>query len=151
LTPIEDADIEITAHEMPAWDLSLAYAIKQPDPGKTKIKEEYFELADGRVVRKRLTGMVFIFGEGENVAVGPCLENINQVVNFVNSRYIEWMLCKGCILGHAAGVILNGNKLAVAGFSGAGKSTLVLHLMNEGGTFVSNDRLMIENNNGDLL
>lgn len=146
LTSRQEADISISAHEAPAQTLGATYIVKPPDPGKTKIKEEYVELADGRIVRKRLTGMVFIFGQGENVAVGPCFDNINQVVNFINNRHIEWMLCKGSILGHAAGVILNGKGLAMAGFSGAGKSTLALHLMNQGGVFVSNDRLMIEKN-----
>jgi HprK-related kinase B len=144
LTSGRDADITVTVHEAPAPAMAFRYTVKPPDPGKTKIKEEYVEFTDGRIVRKRLTGMVFIFGEGDNVAVGPCFENINQVINFINNRYIEWMLCKGCLLGHAAGVILGGKGLAMAGFSGAGKSTLALHLMNEGGTFVSNDRLMIE-------
>jgi HprK-related kinase B len=147
----QDAEIFITAHETTPTELPVAYTVKQPDPGKTKIKEEYVELADGRIVRKRLTGMVFIFGEGENVAVGPCLKNINQVVNFINNRHIEWMLCRGGILGHAAGVILNGKGLAMAGFSGAGKSTLALHLMNQGGVFVSNDRLMIEKDGSELM
>jgi HprK-related kinase B len=143
LTPAQDTDISVIALETPMQNLPISYTVKPPDPGKRKIKEEYIELSDGRIVRKRLTGMVFIFGEGENIAVGPCLDNINQVVNFINNRHIEWMLCRGCLLGHAAAVMVNGKGLAMAGFSGAGKSTLALHLMNEGGIFVSNDRLII--------
>ena len=68
--------------------------MKTPDPGKTKIKEEYVDLDDGRIVRKRLTGMLFVFGGGQNVAVGPCGANLNQVINFINNRYIEWLLCR---------------------------------------------------------
>jgi HprK-related kinase B len=86
LTSTQDTDISISAHEAPAKELSVTDTIKQPDPGKFKIKEEYVELADGRVVRKRLTGMVFVFGNGENVAVGSCLDNLNQVVNFINNQ-----------------------------------------------------------------
>jgi HprK-related kinase B len=145
------AEILVSVHESPAYQLPVAYTVKTPDPGKTKIKEEFFELDDGRIVRKRLTGMLFVFGDGENVAVGPCRDNLNQVVNFINNRYIEWILCRGCLLGHAAGVILNGRGLALAGFSGAGKSTLALHLMNEGATFISNDRLMIEKSKNGLV
>jgi len=101
-------------------------------------------------VRKRITGMHFIFGEGENVAVGPCLENSNQVINFINNRFIEWKLNQGGLLGHAAGVVHNGRGLSLAGFSGAGKSTLALHLMSKGTTFISNDRVMIEENGSGL-
>lgn len=153
----ENPEICITAHEVRdfvAEDRNgpLAYTVKPPDPGKTKIKEEFKELPDGRMVHKRLTGMLFVFGKGEHLAVGPCLNNTNQVVNFINNRYIEWKLCQGCLLGHAAGVAFNGNGLSIAGFSGAGKSTLALHIMNLGATFISNDRLMVEpDNNGGLL
>ncbi len=145
------ADIVITVHEADPPEFSASFATKAPDPGKTKIKEEYLDLKDGRIVRKRLTGMVFMFGQGENLAVGPCLANLNQVVNFINNRYIEWELCRGCLLGHAAGVLYKGKGLALAGFSGAGKSTLALHIMNHGAAFISNDRLMIERKNGSLV
>jgi HprK-related kinase B len=138
-------DIRISVHETAAPELALPFQIKPPDPGKTKIKEEWIDLPGGRAVRKRLTGMVFVFGGGEHLAAGPCRKNLNQVVNFINNRYIEWLLCHGYLLGHAAGVIMNGRGLGLAGFSGAGKSTLALHLMSAGpeAKFVSNDRLMV--------
>ncbi len=145
------ADIVVSIHEGPEYRLPVSYTVKKPDPGKTKIKEEFYEFEGGRIVRKRLTGMLFVLGGGENVGVGPCLANLNQVVNFINNRYIEWILCQGCLLGHAAGVVLNGQGLALAGFSGAGKSTLALHLMNEGATFISNDRLMIAKSENGLV
>lgn len=142
LAPEGPADILVTAHEAPRQDPPLIFTIKRPDPGKTKIKEEWADLRDGRVVKKRLTGMVFILGEAGNVALGPCLDNDNQVVNFINNRFIERKLNQGCLLGHAAGVALNGRGLSMAGFSGMGKSTLALHCMSRGADFVSNDRIM---------
>ena len=142
--------IVVTAHEGEVPDFDLEFTVKQPDPGKSKIKEEWADLPGGRVVRKRLTGMHFLFGEGENVAVGPCLENSNQVINFINNRFIEWKLNRGGFLGHAAGVMQNGRGISLAGFSGAGKSTLALHLMSKGTTFVSNDRVMVEANGAGL-
>ena len=143
-------EIVITAHEGPTPEFDFEFTVKQPDPGKTKIKEEWVDLPDGRIVRKRITGMHFIFGKGENVAVGPCLENSNQVISFINNRFIEWKLNRGGFLGHAAGVIHNGRGISLAGFSGAGKSTLALHLMSRGTTFVSNDRVMVEENGAGL-
>ena len=141
--PGSEAHMRITVHEGPAPEIPEALTVKQPDPGKTKIKEEHLDLADGRIVRKRLTGMVFYFTKEDHLAVGPCLDNLNQVVNFINNRFIQWRLCQGALLGHAAAVAKNGRGLAMAGFSGAGKSTLSLHVMAGETTFVSNDRLMV--------
>lgn len=139
----QDADIFITALQTEVPDLGLVFQVKEPDPGKTKIKEEWADIEGGRVIRKRLTGMHFLFGKGENLAVGDCESNPNQVVNFVNNRFIERKLNDGCLLAHAAGVAVCETGMAMAGFSGMGKSTLALHLVSKGVTFVSNDRLMI--------
>lgn len=133
----------VSAIECPPLDLDFDFKVKQPDPGKFRIKEEWTDTTDGRIVRKRLTGMVFAFGNDINIALGPCVHNSNQVVNFVNNRFIQWALNGGALLGHAAGVSYSKRGLAIAGFSGAGKSTLALHLMSRGTTFVSNDRVMI--------
>ncbi len=137
-------DIRITAIESPPLELALPYIAKAPDLGKFKIKEEYIDVEGGRVVRKRLTGMVFVFGGEDNLAVGPCLANSNQVVNFVNNRFIAWQLERGCLLGHAAAVQHHNRGLAIAGISGAGKSTLALHMMSDGTSFTSNDRLLVQ-------
>lgn len=136
------ADIAITAIESASPELGLTYTPKLPGPGKAWIKEEYVDLADGRIVRKRLTDMLFLFGGGFNLAVGPCLANDNQVVNFINNRFIEWKVNRGCLLFHAAGVSVGDTGLAIAGFAGMGKSTLALHVMRLGTDFVSNDRVM---------
>ncbi len=141
----EDAPlIEITAIEMPPLDVDVPLSIKEPDPGKTKIKEEYVDFADGRLVRKRLTGMVFVFGGDRHMAMGPCVANDNQVVNFINNRFIEFLIKGGCLLFHAAGIAWKGKGLVISGFSGTGKSTLALHIMRSGTDFISNDRVMVE-------
>jgi HprK-related kinase B len=138
------ADLEVFALEAPEPSLPLDYTIKQPDPGKTKIKEEYVDFPDGRLVRKRLTGMHFLFTRKQHLAIGPCLENSNQVINFVNNRFIQHTLDGGYLLCHAAAVAIGARGLALAGRSGGGKSTLALELMRRNTTFVSNDRLMIQ-------
>lgn len=127
----------------------FTFTIKEPDPGKTKIKEEFVDLPDGRIVRKRLTGMVFLLGDETHCAIGPCVENYNQVVNFINNRYIQYMLRRKCLLFHAAGVSVDGNGIMLAGFSGKGKSTLAMHLVSSGVDFVSNDRMLFDRNNGE--
>ncbi|MFZ3048025.1 MAG: HprK-related kinase B [Desulfatirhabdiaceae bacterium] len=134
----------ISVFQADDFSVDIPLTEKMPDPGKTKIKEEYADIPDGRIVRKRLTGMVFVFGGADHIAIGPCMENLNQVVNFINNRYIEWLICHGGLLGHAAGISLHDNGIALAGFSGMGKSTLALHLVSKGADFVSNDRLVLE-------
>lgn len=145
LTPGDRSpDATITVHEGDPPLTHAPFIIKRPDPGKVKVKEEFLEFVDGRSVRKRLTGMMFLFTHDHHLAVGPCRANLNQIVNFVNNRFIQWKLCSGSLLGHAAGVAIGGRGLAVAGFSGAGKSTLALELMRQPDcVFISNDRLMI--------
>jgi HprK-related kinase B len=136
-------DMVVNALECPPPELSLPLTLKEREPGKTQFKEAYADLADGRLVRKVRTDMLFAFGGDEHCAFGPCLENEPQVVNFINNRYIQLVLHRGALLFHAASVALDGYGLALAGFAGAGKSTLALHIMGLGADFVSNDRAMV--------
>ena len=53
LTDTDSADIRLTVIEAPVPSFSFPFAVKPPDPGKTRIKEEYAEITGGRVVRKR--------------------------------------------------------------------------------------------------
>lgn len=142
--PKKSTDITIFALEGKPEPIPFILSEKQPDPGKTKIKEEFIDLESGRIVRKRLTGMMLFFDKTHHVAFGPCLANVNQVVNFINNRFIEWMLKQNSLLAHAAGIVAQNRGLALAGFSGSGKSTLALQLLCSGATFVSNDRLLIQ-------
>jgi HprK-related kinase B len=114
-------------------------------------KEAFFVVADGRVVHKLRTGMWFLFGRDDHLVIGPCTDNPNQVINFVNNRMIQWSLHRGALLGHASGVCQaspdsNGlpRAIAIAGFSGMGKSTLSLHMLHDRRLdYLSNDRVMI--------
>ncbi len=137
-------DVDVAALECPPPTYAFNFTPYPPGPGKTRIKDEYADFPDGRIVRKRLTQMSFFFGGRHNLAVGPCLANSNQVVNFVNNRFIQWHLDHGWLLCHAAGVASRGRGLLLAGLPGRGKSTLALHLLSRGMDFVSNDRLLIK-------
>jgi len=144
-------DIHVHMIEQSNIKLDLPFVPWEPEPGKSRVKESYTDLDGGRAVYKMKTGMSFLFGGGLNLAVGQCLENDNQVINFVNNRFIELLLNQQSILGHAAAVFVKNRGLALAGFSGAGKSTLALHLMSKGADFVSNDRLMVQKVNEGLM
>ena len=144
-------DIVVYAIQEKVHYLGLNFEPKLPDKGKKKIKEEFTDLTDGRIVRKRFTGMYFFFGKEMNLALGDAVANDNQVINFLNNRYIEWLLKKEYLLGHCSAVTAHGRGLAMAGFSGMGKSTLSLHMMNLGASFVSNDRLLVKKNSEGYL
>lgn len=129
----------------------LEYTVKQPEPGKTSLKEEYKDFPDGRVVHKLKTDMVFFFGDHGRFAVGPCIANDAQVVNFINNSFIELVIKRGALLFHAAGVAKNNKGFCMVGFSGAGKSTLALEIMRHDTDFISNDRVMVHRESEKLI
>jgi len=136
--------IEIVALEAPSPELDgLDLTIKQPEPGKSSLKEAYVDLPGGRIIRKLKTGVVFFVGDDVHLAVGPCRKSPNQIVNFVNNRFIQVRMREGWLLCHAAAVAKGPRGCVLAGFSGMGKSTLALHMMEHGLEYVSNDRLLV--------
>jgi HprK-related kinase B len=140
-------DIRVTVHETAAPEFCTQLAPYSPEPGKTKIKEMFADIPGGRLIQKRQTGLAFILGPDIHLAVGPCAANLNQVINFINTRFIEAKLARGGLLAHAAGVCRNGRGLGIAGFSGSGKSSLALKMLSRGCDFISNDRLILLKNN----
>ncbi len=147
-----DKSIHILIHALEAEEPGVRGPLGEYRQGaKTRIKEEYLDIPGGRLVRKKETGMLFLFGGGSNLIIGRCLKHMNQVENFINNRYMEWMIKRGFLLLHAAGAVSGeGEGLAIAGRAGRGKSSLLLHLLNRGLKFASNDRLLIKNAEPEL-
>jgi HprK-related kinase B len=137
------ADIQLTALEMTPPELGLEFTDWQRDPGKVGRKDSFVDLVDGRVCRKVRTGMQYLLSDKESMVFGECLKNDNQVINFLISLYITWLMHRNNVLCHAAALSMQGEGFAIAAFSGGGKSTLALHLMRKGFDFVSNDRTLI--------
>jgi len=143
-----EPDLEVTAIEARPPVLSLPFVDWPREAGKRGRKEEFANIPGGRVVRKVRTGMQFVFGEREKVAIGPCLANDNQIINFVNAQYMTWLLDRGWVLCHAAAAARAGRGMAIAGVSGGGKSTLTLHLLRDRLAFLSNDRVLVKRDGG---
>ncbi|MDV7145320.1 HprK-related kinase B [Tropicimonas sp. TH_r6] len=114
------------------------------EPGKTGRKDAIFDLADGRLVHKVRTGVTFLQSPERAVAFGPCATHPNQVINFVNTQFLNICQRGGWQICHAAALTNGSTGLAIAGLSGGGKSTAVLRMMELDGTaYVSNDRLLL--------
>ena len=126
-----------------APDLGLAFRRRLSDDSDDESKDEFCDLADGRVIRKRSNGILFASSDGTELAIGPCSEHENKTVNFINSRYIQWLLHKGGVLAHAASVRGAKKGLVLAGTPGAGKTTLAFRLLDSGLSFVGKDRVIV--------
>jgi HprK-related kinase B len=137
-----DSDIVDTGLEFTDW---------KREAGKTGRKDAIHDVAGGRLVQKVRTGMLFLQSRQSLVAAGPCLAYDNQVINFINSQFLNWLQNDGYLLCHAAALSHNGHGLAIAGLSGGGKSTLMLNLLeNEATSYVTNDRLLVRRQ-GDMI
>jgi HprK-related kinase B len=145
-------DIEVIAIERDAPELDIDFIDWKREPGKTGRKDSYAELPGARLVRKVRTGMMFLQSERQRIAAGPCLKYNNQVINFINSQYMNWLQNRGWLICHAAGLVYRDPCRGIAGFSGGGKSTLMLHLMDDDEVaYLSNDRLFVHAGSGQVL
>lgn len=136
--------IRIAAIEQEEPLVEMNFQDWRREGGKTGRKDSYADLSDGRLLRKVRTGMVFLQNSELLLALGPCVANSNQVVNFIISQVMNRLQHSNYLICHAAAVQVNGRGLALAGFSGGGKSTLMLKLMeNSDSKFISNDRLFL--------
>lgn len=125
-------------------DTGIDFIDWKREPGKTGRKDSYADFPAARLVRKVRTGMLFLQSEQYRVAAGACLAHDNQVINFINAQYMNWLQQHGWLICHAAALVGPGGALGLAGFSGGGKSTLMLHLLETPGiAYLTNDRLFI--------
>ncbi|MFC1665813.1 HprK-related kinase B [Pseudomonadota bacterium] len=135
---------QVTAIEREAPELGIDFTDWRREPGKTGRKDAYFDIPAARLIQKVRTGMVFLQSNSQRIAAGPCLDNDNQVINFINAQYMNWLQQRNWLICHASGLVLEGRTLAIAGFSSGGKSTLMLRLLdNDQVSYLTNDRLFI--------
>ena len=144
LIEAEVPTLEVFAMEREAPELEVEFMDWAREPGKAGRKDSYYALPGARLVRKVRTGMVFLQSESRRIAAGPCVANDNQVINFINAQYMNWLQHRDWHICHASGLVRGGQALGMAGFSGGGKSTLMLQLMERNDiNFLTNDRLFV--------
>jgi HprK-related kinase B len=107
-----------------------------------RVKEAVREVAGGRLILKRQTGVVMGLGATAAFAVGDLRTHLNQGINLVNACYARAVMTRGHVLFHASAVSRDGRAVMLAGPPGAGKSTAALHLVEQGFRFLSNDRVL---------
>lgn len=116
----------------------------QGEASKTRLKEQYLDVSDGRWIHKIKTGMVLFQHLTAPLAIGPCHENLSQTINFIINQHINYLQQNGGLICHAACVQVGQTGIAIAAHSGGGKSTTMLKLMDVADSqFVSNDRLFL--------
>jgi len=64
--------------------------------GKSGRKDSYVDIEDARLIHKVRTGMVFLQSSDQKIAAGPCLQNDNQVINFINEVIIVFIRTQSC-------------------------------------------------------
>lgn len=120
--------------------------------GKTGRKEAFIDLERGRIVRKVKTGLVLYQTKDRKMAIGPCVANPNQVINFINVCYMNSLEHRDFLICHAAGCHYQGRAMAFAALSGGGKSTLMLQCLHDPALdFLTNDRLLIKNQDDHVI
>jgi len=124
----------------------------QREAGKTGRKDAFCDLPDGRLVLKVRTGMQFLQSQFYRIAIGPCVQYDNQVINFINAQYMNWLQQHDALICHASGLVANEHCLGIAGFSGGGKSTLMLHMLEHADVnYLTNDRLFLNKKAGEVI
>lgn len=150
-TPRTEVHSTVTVHDASPMSFPYTYRLAPPSAPHKPCKHEWVDLPEGRIVHHRITDMHYFIGHGQNCMAGPCVAMKNQVVNFINSRFIKSKVDEGYLLGHASAVELDGHGIIISGNSGAGKSTLALHMVTAGANFVSNDRVLIDKDGTGLF
>ena len=143
---------EVICIESPVYDAGISFTDWKREPGKTGRKDAYYDLADARLVLKVRTGMLFLQHDFYRVVVGPCNQYDNQVINFINAQYMNWLQQHGSLICHASALVLNNRAMAIAGFSGGGKSTLMLHMLEDDDiNYLTNDRLFLSHIDNGIM
>ncbi|SIS61031.1 HprK-related kinase B [Neptunomonas antarctica] len=138
-------EVDIFVIEQSTASESLDWQEVPREAGKQGKKEGYLDSESGRWIKKFKTGMLMLQRQKDPVVVGPCLQNIAQIINFINNQFINAHLCRGYLLGHASGFVVQGKVTAIAAGSGGGKSTLMLRcLENQQRQFLTNDRILMQ-------
>lgn len=143
-----DSNVCVYLWDSKVFNNDIAWQNWQGEVGKTRLKEQYQDVPDGRWIHKFKTGIVMFQHRSAPIAIGPCSEHLSQTINFIINQHINYLQQNDGLICHAACLQIGGKGVAIAAHSGGGKSTTMLKLMDlPDSRFVSNDRLFLFNSN----
>jgi HprK-related kinase B len=152
-----DCFVDIYAVESDEVAQSAEWKDVPREAGKQGKKEGYLDsfsatgVFEGRWIKKFKTGMTLLQRLEKPLAIGPCLANMAQIINFINNQFLNLHLRQGYLLGHASGFSVDGEITAIAAGSGGGKSTLMLRCLESNKRqFVTNDRILMRNTSASV-
>lgn len=146
------SDVNVWFYNDAQYENQLPFQNWQGEVGKTRLKEQYLDVDDGRWIHKFKTGMVMFQHHTDPVAIGPCTLHLSQMVNFIINQHINHLQQNGGLICHAACMQVGETGIAIAAHSGGGKSTTMLKLMDlPNSRFVSNDRLFLFSDAEDVI
>lgn len=146
-TSIQNNKVCVYLWDSEIYNNDIAWQNWQGEVGKTRLKEQYLDVADGRWIHKFKTGIVMFQHQSAPMAIGPCSQHLSQTINFIINQHINFLQQNDGLICHAACLQIGSKGVAIAAHSGGGKSTTMLKLMDlPDSRFVSNDRLFLFNN-----
>ena len=156
-------DFEVTAHRGSSHSIQVElHAVEQDQPLPVKPPAEavlvhesneakYYTHNNQWIVEGKKTGISMVDRSRLNIVayVHPAylLESLWNLENFMHPL-VELMRQQGLYICHSAGVSLEGCGLLLAGKSGQGKSTLSVDLLNNGFSFLADDRVFLREADG---
>lgn len=139
-----NAKVTIYLYDDEVQETSIQWQKWSAEAGKTRQKEQYCDVDDGRWIHKLKTGMVLFQHLTDPLAAGPCEQFLSQTVNFIINQHINFLQQQDGLICHAACLQVAQQGIAIAALSGGGKSTTMLKLMDlPDSKFISNDRLFL--------
>ena len=146
-------DIDIIAIDRDAPELDISFIDWQADAGtiNNRSRISYADLPGGRLVRKTDNGMVFLQSAQRGIVAGPCRKYQRQVIDFINTQFMNWLQNRGWLNCAATGVVYQGRSLGIAGLSESCKSRLMLHLLdNQEVCYLGHDHLFMHTGSGQV-
>ncbi len=108
-----------------------------------KVKEEFIDIFEGRLVRKKKYEIEMYFDGMNNIMVGDLKDNVHQIALFLNVVYARTFLAGGGYMLLNAAAIAHGD--SIIALTGGPSPSVLLAFLDQGFKLTTFDRLMVRN------
>ena len=137
--------------EHPGFNLDIPFSSWGNTYDESEKSVSVYDLEDGRLVYQAASRMLFLQSDEFRIALGPCEENPNLVIDFILNQYMNDLLRNNWQVSKAACIEVGGVGIALASEKQIDRSTLLLKLMNfDEARFVTAEDLFLKENDGYL-